>query len=128
MKPIHYYIIILLATILLIGCEITDNSNKNPSPTSPDSVTILTSGRVTSPAPGRIDCEDSSTTIPANQIAQVRWVVRAPTGNTADSGTSAPSGEITFSGLADGSYTVEQTVILKDGSEGPPRTYDVEVE
>lgn len=125
MKPLHYYAVLLFLAVLLIGCEINDNSNSNPTPTSPDSVTVLTSGRVTSSTPGTIECEDTSRTIPADQAAAVRWTVRLVA--SGDSASSAPGGEVTFTGLAAGTYTVEQVVILKDQSEAPPKTYSVVV-
>jgi hypothetical protein len=128
MKPIHYYIIILICAIFLLpGCEIKDTRTPTQPDEEPVYVTVLTSGRVTSPAPGRIAVEDDSSTIPANEIAQVQWVVRAPTGSSADSGTTAPGGELTFTGLPAGGYTVEQTAILKSGYRGPTKTYDATV-
>ena len=115
---------VLLLSVLLVGCE---ENNTFEAPSAPDTVTILTSGIVTANDPGKIKCEDRSSTIPADEIQIVEWTVREPGGSSADGGTTAPRGEISFTGLAPGDYTVEQVVILKDGSRGPAKTYDATV-
>ena len=112
----------LLLSLGFITVSCTEENNY-VTPTEPDVVSIFTNGRVNGAATS-ISCEDDSSTIPANRAEVIEWVVRAPSGSTADSGTAAPKGEVTFSGLAAGEYTVEQTVHLDDGTEGPPKVYD----
>lgn len=116
MKKLTILTIVLFA-LVAFGCQ---------TPTDPD-VTIFTDGRVTAPFAGAISCEDDSRTIPEGKVALIQWIVRSPAGNTADSGTTAVKGEITFIGLPAGDYVVEQTAHLKNGDEGPPRVHPVTV-
>lgn len=92
--------------VLVLGCEETKTVNNVTLPTEPAQVAILTDGRVIG---GRreIKCEDDSETIPEGRIAAVRWAVRAPAGDTVDSANIASKGELTFTGLAPGRYSVE---------------------
>lgn len=113
MKTRILILLLLSVAVLATGCD---------SPTDPGTV-ILTSARVIGGV-GQIAFEDTSTTIPADKAAVVEVVVRLPTGNTADAATVAPGGEVTFTGLAEGIYTVEQTVYLKDGTKGATKVHN----
>ncbi len=116
----------LIPVLLLLALYSCDESTTINNPTEPDfpsNVRIFTTARVIG-GEGIIKCEDSSTTIPENQASTIEFIVRLGSGDSADSGTAVPGGQITFSGLEPGTYSVEQTVFLKDQTRGPTKVHN----
>ena len=99
----------------LVACD-GDVTVEGPSPTPTEPVSILIGGQCRAFG-SSIECEDDSRSVPADQLTSVSWSLRdAATGISIDSKPGQPSGEIAFSGLAEGAYSVEQTVVAADGS------------
>jgi hypothetical protein len=107
--------ILLLMMTLLVGCDDTVNIDNTSTPTDA-SVTILIGGQCRTTA-GRIECEDSSQSVPDGRLTAVRWDLRSSTtGISQDRTQGDPGGEISFAGLAPDTYEVGQTVIADDGA------------
>jgi hypothetical protein len=74
-------------------------------------------------AANTIVCRDASRSEPPESLTVVDWeLTSGTTGLSLAVLPSAPSGEISFTGLANGSYQVNQTVSAPDGSV-QQRTY-----
>lgn len=68
-------------------------------------------------AASTIVCRDASRSDPPDSLTAVDWeLISAFTGLSQGSTPSPPGGEISFTGLAPGSYQVNQTVSARDGT------------
>jgi len=104
---------ISLALTTMAGC------NKH-SPT--ETIDIFVGGQCLIAA-NTIVCRDASRSEPQNMLTVVDWeLVSGSTGFSLAVLPSAPGGTISFTGLATGSYQVNQTVSAQDGSQ-QERTY-----
>jgi len=69
-------------------------------------------------AAGTIVCRDASRSEPQNRLTAIDWeLINSSTGLSQGSLPRAPGGEISFTGLAAGTYQVNQTVSAQDGSK-----------
>lgn len=113
-KPLHrlvFWTSLTLAT--LAGCD-------KDSPT--ETVTIYIGGQCRAAA-STIVCRDASRSEPQKRLTIVDWeLISGSTGLTQGVLPSAPGGEVSFPGLATGTYQVNQKVSARDGSE-QERTY-----
>lgn len=93
---------------LLTGCH-------KDSPT--ETVSIFVGGQCIL-ATNTIVCRDASRSEPQSRLAVVDWeLVRGATGLSQGVLPSAPGGQIAFTGLAPGSYQVNQTVSARNGTQ-----------
>lgn len=98
---------------MLAGCH-------KDSPT--ETVSIFVGGQCIL-ATNTIVCRDASRSEPKNRLSVVDWeLVRGSTGLSQGVLPSAPGGQIAFTGLAPGSYQVNQTVSARNG-EQQEKTY-----
>lgn len=113
-KPSHCLVLwSSLVLAALAGCD-------KDSPTEP--VSIFVGGQCIVAA-NTIVCRDASRSEPPNSLTVVDWeLTSGTTGLSLAVLPSAPGGEISFTGLANGSYQVNQTVSAQDGSM-QQRTY-----
>jgi hypothetical protein len=103
-----------VALATLVGCH------KN-SPTD-TTVNIFVGGQCLVAA-NTIVCRDASRSEPANRLTVVDWeLTSGTTGLSLAVLPSAPGGQISFTGLANGTYQVNQLVSAQDGS-AQERTY-----
>ena len=109
--------LLVLPLLVLIACDEDGDVNVvNTPPTPTETVTVLIGGQCRTSG-SSIECEDDSRSVPADQLSSVSWDLRdASSGISIDRKPGQPGGEISFSGLAPGEYSVEQTVAATDGS------------
>lgn len=114
-----------LALATLAGCEERSSSYSrppSPSPLPTEVVSIFVGGQCRV-ATNTIVCRDASRSEPENRLTAVGWeLINGSSGLSQGSAPSEPGGEISFTGLAAGSYQVNQSVYAKDGSS-QGRTY-----
>jgi len=102
------FLCLSLCLSMLAGC------NKD---TPTETVSIFVGGQCIL-ATNTIVCRDASRSEPQNRLAVVDWeLVRGSTGLSQGVLPSAPGGQIAFTGLAPGSYQVNQTVSARNGSQ-----------
>lgn len=112
---------LVLAT--LAGCEERSSSLPRPSSPSPTEIVSIFVGGQCRVAVSTIVCRDASRSEPENRLTAVGWeLINGSSGLSQGSSPSEPGGEISFTGLAAGSYQVNQSVYAKDGSS-QARTY-----
>jgi hypothetical protein len=108
-----------LALPVMAGC---DANSSSPSPLPTEAVSIFVGGQCRV-AVNMIVCRDASRSEPRNRLTAIDWeLISNSTGLSLGSSPSAPGGEVSFTGLAIGSYQVNQTVSAQDHS-AQRRTY-----
>ena len=122
------FALLAFSLVFTVGCD-TGSDVTVEAPTAPggDAVSIFADARVSSPSPGRIVAEDDSTSDPPGQINRVQFQLRSASGETTDSASTSAGSEVTFTGVASGTWTVEQSV-FSPGVPTAERQYTVEVE
>lgn len=125
-EPSHHLLLLcgVLVLVLLGGCKDHSSPTAPPEPTPkpPETVSIFIGGQCRA-STNTIVCRDASRSEPANRIAFIEWeLISNSTGLSQGSTPSSPGGEISFTGLADDNYQVNQTVSAQNGSM-QQRTY-----
>lgn len=111
---------LVLAT--LAGCE-ENSSSSSPSPLPlPTEIVSIFVGGQCRVAANTIVCRDASRSEPQNRLTAIDWELFNSFGISQGASPTAPGGEVSFTGLADGSYQVNQQVYARDGS-AQERTY-----
>ena len=117
-------LVLLAATAVLGGCEASPTEPKDEKVSGDICETgpylIHLSGQCRVAGSHRIVCEDESTTTPGDKVLNVVFQLRnADTGTPVETRSVNPGAlprEVSFSGLATGSYEVRHTVQARDCS------------
>jgi hypothetical protein len=108
--------------LVLAGCQDHSGGAAPPAVLPTESLVIFIAGQCRSSA-NTIVCRDSSWSQPQNHLRAVTWeVIDTATGLSQGSTPTPPGGEFSSSGLASGTYQVNQKVIGDDNSS-QSRTY-----
>ncbi len=111
---------LVLAT--LAGCEENSSSTSPPPVPSPTEIVSIFVGGQCRVAANTIVCRDASRSEPQNRLTAIDWELFNSSGISQGASPTAPGGEVSFTGLTDGSYQVNQRVSARDGS-AQARTY-----
>lgn len=105
--------LVLCLSLSLAGCD--KHSSTEPT-------TIFVGGECLV-STNTIVCTDASRSEPQNRLMVVDWeLLDGSTGLSLRVWPTAPSGQVSFTGLASGTYQVDQSVSSRDGS-AQERTY-----
>jgi hypothetical protein len=112
-----------LVLTTLAGCEERSSSSPRPSSPLPTEIVSIFVGGQCRVAANTIVCRDASRSEPEGRLAAVDWELISSSSGISQGGLpSPPRGEIAFTGLAPGTYQVDQSVYAQDGSS-QERTY-----
>lgn len=104
---------LMIAAVALLAAACDNPFSSSDSGT--ETITIVQSGIARADGDGQITCEDSSKTEPAGHLSSITFTLRASNGLAVESRSivnpeSSTRRQVTFTGIAPGTYNVEHVV------------------